>query len=114
MLVLSVGDVPNTHAPVPVSSVSTAARLALDAVCQNVSIPDATVCRPVPPAPMVSGVVSVAARFAPDGVTQNVDMPAPRTPIPVPPLTTGKIPLTSVPLSRTGTSAARITVSEAR
>jgi hypothetical protein len=63
-LVVNVGDVPNTSAPVPVSSVTAAARLADDGVPRNVRMPDAVVvvegATPAPP-PMTSALAASAA-----------------------------------------------------
>ena len=49
MLVVNVGVVPNTSAPEPVSSVTAAARLALDGVPRKVATPVPRDVMPVPP-----------------------------------------------------------------
>ena len=47
--VTKVGDVENTNAPLPVSSVTAAARLALEGVPKKVVTPEPRLLRPVPP-----------------------------------------------------------------
>ena len=112
MGVTNVGDVANTFAPVPVSSVKAAAKLALDGVAKNVAIP---VARPETPVligkpvafvnvaldgvpkagvtnvglvantndPVPVSSVTAAARFALDGVAKNVATPVPSPETPV-------------------------------
>ena len=110
--VTKVGDVANTFAPVPVSSVKAAAKLALVGVAKNVATPVASPDTPVligKPVALVNvaldgvpkaGVTSVglvantndpvpvssvtaAARFALDGVAKNVAIPVPKPETPV-------------------------------
>ena len=99
--VTSVGLVANTAAPVPVSSVSAAARLALEGVARNVAMPV-----PNPLMPDATGnpvaLVSVADAGVPRaGVTSvgEVDRTVLPVPVlvltPVPPLATGKTPVIS-------------------
>jgi hypothetical protein len=132
MLVVIVGPVPNTSAPVPVSSVTALIRLALEGVARNVATPAARPDTPVligSPVQLVSvpddgvprtGVTSVglvantsapvpvsfvtaARRFAELGVARNVATPVPR---PETPVEIGRpVALVSVPLAgvpRTG------------
>jgi len=68
--VTSVGDVANTAAPVPVSSVSAAARLALDGVARNVATP---VPRPDTPVEIGRPVTLVATKAA--GVPRPMALP---------------------------------------
>jgi hypothetical protein len=56
-----VGAVPNTKAPVPVSSVTAAAKLAEEGVPKNVATPVPKELMPVPPEPAGSGFVNVTA-----------------------------------------------------
>src|SRR5574343_211233 len=123
--VTNVGDVAKTSAPLPVSSVTVVARLALDGVPRNAATPvprpetPVLIGRPValvnvPEAGVPSaGVTSVgevantsapdpvspvtaAARLADEGVAKNVATPAPNPEIPV---DTGKpVQLVRVPL----------------
>ena len=110
--VTSVGDVANTAAPVPVSSVNALRRFALDGVAKNVATPVPSPETPVEigsPVPFVSttaegvpraGVTSVgdvaktsapvpvssvtaAIRFALDGVASHVAIPVPKPLTPV-------------------------------
>jgi hypothetical protein len=112
--VTNVGLLENTNEPEPVSSVTAAARFALDGVAKNVATPVPKPETPVEignPVAFVSvplagvpnaGVTSVgllentnepepvssvtaAAKFALDGVPKNVAIPAPNEFIPVPP-----------------------------
>jgi hypothetical protein len=91
--VVSVGDVPKTFAPVPVSSVSSAARFALDGVPRKVRAPAAVVvvdgATPAPP-PITSALAVRAAEEAMVPAAVNARMP-PEVPVvsPVPPLATG-------------------------
>jgi hypothetical protein len=123
--VTSVGLVANTNAPVPVSSVTAAARFALEGVARKVATPEPRPLTPVEigrPVAFVkvaldgvprAGVTSVgllantkapvpvssdtaAARLAELGVPKKVATPAPKLVIPVPPLATGKVPVTPV------------------
>jgi len=123
--VTSVGLVANTNAPVPVSSVTAAARFALEGVARKVATPEPRPLTPVEigrPVAFVkvaldgvprAGVTSVgllantkapvpvssdtaAAKFAELGVPKKVATPAPKLVIPVPPLATGKVPVTPV------------------
>ena len=123
--VTKVGDVANTKAPLPVSSVTAAARLAEEGVAKKVATLD-----PRPDTPVLIGnpvafvnvpdcgvpsigvtrlglvantkepdpvsSVTAAARLAEDGVPRNVATPAPRDVMPVPPLATGNVPVTLV------------------
>ena len=57
--VTSVGLVANTSAPVPVSSVTAAAKLADDGVPSQVATPDPSEVRPVPPYASPSALVGV-------------------------------------------------------
>jgi hypothetical protein len=81
--VTRVGLVANTFAPVPVSSVRAAARLALDGVARNVATP---VPKPVTPVEIGSPVVFVST---PDvgvpsaGVTKVGDVANTKEPVPV-------------------------------
>lgn len=138
--VTSVGDVANTNAPLPVSFVTAAARLADDGVAKNVATP---VPRPLTPvdigspvalvktplegvpragvtsvglvantrAPEPVSFVTAAAKFALDGVPRNVATPAPREVIPVPPLATGSVPVT--PEARFTVGVASVTAAPA-
>jgi len=67
MLVVNVGDVAKTFAPEPVSSVSAAARFALEGVPRNVQIPAPVVvvegATPAPP-PMTSALAARAVEEA--------------------------------------------------
>lgn len=110
--VVSDGDVPNTSAPLPVSSVTAAARFAEEGVArkvatpaarpdtpvaignpvQFVNVPDVGVPRigvtsvgevPKTSAPVPVSPVTAAARFALDGVARNVATPAPSPETPV-------------------------------
>ena len=110
--VTKVGDVANTFAPVPVSSVKAAAKLALVGVAKNVATPVARPDTPVligkpvalvkvaldgvPKAgvtnvglvantndPVPVSSVTAAARFALDGVAKNVATPVPKPETPV-------------------------------
>jgi hypothetical protein len=83
--VTRVGDVANTFAPLPVSSVKAAAKLALDGVPKKVAIPVAKEVIPVPP--FATGSVPVTFVAALTNVVE-VD--------PVPPLAIGKVPVTPV------------------
>jgi hypothetical protein len=56
--VTRVGLVANTKAPEPVSSVTAAARFALDGVPRNVATPEPKEVMPVPPCPGDKGVVN--------------------------------------------------------
>lgn len=123
--VTSVGEVANTRAPEPVSSVTAAARFADEGVAKKVATPEPRPDTPVAigsPVALVSvtlvgvpriGVtkvglvaktaeplpvssVSAAARFAELGVPRNVATPAPKLVMPVPPLATGSVPVTPV------------------
>ena len=124
--VTSVGDVANTAAPVPVSSVNALRRFALDGVAKNVATPVPSPETPVEigsPVPFVNtiadgvpsaGVTSVgdvantsapvpvssvtaAIRFALDGVASHVAIPVPK---PLTPVEIGKpVALVSVPLA---------------
>jgi hypothetical protein len=91
--VVSVGDVPKTLAPVPVSSVSSAARFALEGVPRKVSAPAAVVvvdgATPAPP-PITSALAVRAAEEAMVPAAVNAKTP-PDVPVarPVPPLATG-------------------------
>jgi len=105
--VTNVGDVPNTNAPVPVSSVTVAMRFALVGVAKNVAIPVprpltpeeigkpvalvSTAADGVPNAGVINvgdvlntsnpepvSLVTVAARLALEGVARNVAIPVPR------------------------------------
>jgi hypothetical protein len=122
--VTNVGEVANTKAPVPVSSVTAAARLADNGVARNVATPVPKPDTPVEigkPVQLVnvplvgvpkSGVtkvgdvantsapepvspVTAAARFALDGVPRNVATPEPKEVMPVPPWLTGSVPVTA-------------------
>jgi hypothetical protein len=121
--VTKVGEVANTNAPLPVSSVSAAARLALEGVASQAATP---VPRPLTPvlmgspvqlvrvpevgvpksgvtkvglvantaAPLPVSSVSAAARLALLGVPNQVAMPVPKLVMPVPPFATGNaVPL---------------------
>ena len=110
--VTNVGDVANTKDPVPVSSVTAAAKLALDGVAKNVATPVPKRLTPVligkpvalvkvaldgvPKAgvtnvglvantndPVPVSSVTAAARFALDGVAKNVATPVPKPETPV-------------------------------
>ena len=110
--VTNVGDVANTKDPVPVSSVTAAAKLALDGVAKNVATPVPKPLTPVligkpvalvkvaldgvPKAgvtnvglvantndPVPVSSVTAAARFALDGVAKNVATPVPKPLTPV-------------------------------
>jgi hypothetical protein len=100
--VVKLGDIANTAAPVPVSSVNVAARLALVGVAKKVAIPEA---RPLTPELIGSPVALV--NVPDDGVPKTpaltkgepaeptltpkaVATPVPNAVIPVPPLATGK------------------------
>ncbi len=81
--VTSVGDVANTTAPVPVSPVTAAAKLAVDGVARNVATPV-----PSPEIPVDTGnpvaLVSVAADGVPRlGVVRVGDVPKTKAPVPV-------------------------------
>jgi len=96
MLVVNVGDVAKTFAPEPVSSVSTAARFALEGVPRNVKIPVPVVvvegATPAPP-PMTSALAARAVEEAMVPVAVNAKTP-PEVPAesPVPPLATSTVP----------------------
>jgi hypothetical protein len=96
MLVVNVGDVAKTLTPEPVSSVSTAARFALEGVPRNVKIPVPVVvvegATPAPP-PMTSALAARAAEEAMVPVAVNARTP-PEVPeeSPVPPLATSTVP----------------------
>jgi hypothetical protein len=121
-----VGDVANTKAPEPVSSVTAAARFALEGVARNVATPVPNPDTPVligKPVQFVSvplvgvpsnGVtrvgdvantsapdpvssVTAAAKFALEGVAKNVAIPAPSPEIPV--LIGNPVQLVNVPLA---------------
>jgi hypothetical protein len=123
--VTSVGDVANTSAPEPVSSVTAAARFAEEGVARKVATPVPRPEIPVAtgsPVALVSvaddgvpsaGVTSVgdvantsapepvssvtaAARLEDEGVPKNVATPVPSEVIPVPPFATGNVPFTPV------------------
>lgn len=114
--VTNVGDVPKTNAPLPVSFVTAAARLALDGVAKKVATPAASPLTPEPignPVQLVNvpdvgvpkiGVTNVGevantsdplpvssvialAKLALDGVVRNVATPVPR---PLTPLLIGR------------------------
>ena len=123
--VTSVGLLANTKAPVPVSSVTAAAKFAEEGVAKNVATP---VPRPDTPvlmgrpvalvsvaedgvpragvtkvglvantkAPVPVSPVTAAARLALEGVPKKVATPVPNDVIPVPPLATGSVPVTPV------------------
>ena len=87
--VTSVGEVANTRAPVPVSSVTAAARLALDGVPRKVAMPAPKDVMPVPPlatakvpprvsvpVPVIGPPVSVSPVVPPDPLTE-VTLPLP-------------------------------------
>ncbi len=81
--VTSVGDVAKTSAPVPVSPVTAAARLAVDGVARKVATP---VPRPLTPVAMGRPVafVSVAADGVPRfGVVSVGEVPKTKAPVPV-------------------------------
>jgi len=96
MLVVNVGDVAKTLAPDPVSSVSTAARFALEGVPRNVKIPVPVVvvegATPAPP-PMTRALAARAVEEAIVPVAVNARTP-PEVPAesPVPPLATSTVP----------------------
>jgi hypothetical protein len=93
----SVGAVAKTFNPVPVSSVSSAAKFALDGVPRNVKAPVAVVvvegATPAPP-PMTRALAVRAAEEAMVPVAVNARTP-PEVPAasPVPPLATGNVPV---------------------
>jgi hypothetical protein len=124
--VTRVGDVANTKAPVPVSSVIAAKRFALDGVARNVATPDPRPAIPVEtgnpvqlvripldgvPSAGVTKVGLVAKTRAPepvssvmavlklalDGVAKNVATPEPRPEMPEP--TGSPVQLVNVPLA---------------
>ena len=87
MLVVKVGVVPNTSAPEPVSSVTAAARLALDGVPRKVATPVPREVMPVPP---------LAAASVPPRVNVPVVVIVPvkvRPVVPPEPLTEVTLPL---------------------
>ena len=98
--VTSVGDVANTNEPLPVSSVTVAAKLAEEGVAKNVATPE-----PRPETPVEIGrpvaFVNVAEAGVPSaGVTSvgefdNTTFPVPVAVVtPVPPFATAKVPAT--------------------
>lgn len=110
-----VGDVANTRAPEPVSSVTAEARLADDGVPRNVATPEPSEVIPVPPlatgnvpvTPVVNGRPVAFVRVADDGVPsagvtsvglfERTTFPVPVDVVtPVPPLATGRVPVTPV------------------
>ena len=97
--VTSVGLVANTSDPVPVSSVTADAKLALDGVAKNVAMP-----APKPLTPVVIGRSVALVKVTEEGVPRlgvvkvgDVDkttLPVPvEVVVPVPPLATGKVPV---------------------
>ena len=123
--VTNVGLVANTNEPEPVSSVTVAARFALEGVVKKVATfvprPDTPVDigRPVQlvsvplegvpsagvtnvglvantRAPVPVSFVTAASKFALEGVPKKVAMPVPKDVMPVPPLATGRVPVTPV------------------
>ena len=113
--VTNVGEVANTNAPEPVSSVIAAAKLALDGVPRNVATPAPKEVMPVPPLatdrvpvmPVVNGrpvqLVKVPELGVPRAGVTNVgefDSTTFVVPVlvvtPVPPLATGNVPVTPV------------------
>ena len=111
----SVGVVPNTNAPVPVSPVTAAAKLADDGVPKNVATPVPRLVIPVPPrlagsVPVVPpsigrpvALVKVADDGVPSagvtsvGLVDSTTLPDPVDVVtPVPPLATGSVPVTPV------------------
>ena len=138
--VTKVGDVANTFAPVPVSSVKAAAKLALVGVAKNVATPVARPDTPVligkpvafvkvaldgvPKAgvtnvglvaktndPVPVSSVTADARFALDGVAKNVAIPVPKPEIPV--LTGNPVVFVKTPLKGVP-SAGEVKVGEVR
>ena len=124
--VTSAGDVANTAAPVPVSSVKALRRFALDGVARNVATPVPNPLTPVlignpvqfvsvplvgvpstgvtrvgvfakTSAPVPVSSVTAAIRFELDGVARNVATPVPRPETPV--LIGSPVALVSVPLA---------------
>ena len=81
--VTKVGDVANTKAPVPVSSVTAEAKFAEDGVPRNVATPAPREVIPVPPLATGSVPVTLVVRLA--NVVEVV---------PVPPLAIGSVPVT--------------------
>jgi hypothetical protein len=75
--VVSVGDVANTSAPVPVSSLTAAARFALDGVPRKVATPVPRLVSPVPPFATATG--EVREKTVPVSVSPvpAVNVPAP-------------------------------------
>lgn len=100
--VTSVGLVANTFAPVPVSSVKAAAKLALDGVAKNVAMPVANPLTPVDTGRPVQLVkvpdVGVPKRGVTNvGLVDNTLLPEPVEVVtPVPPLVTPNVPVTPV------------------
>ena len=111
VLVVKVGVVPNTSAPEPVSSVTAAARLALDGVPRKVATPVPREVMPVPPlatgsvpvTPVVRGspvtlvitpLVGVPSKGVTNvGLVDNTLLPLPVEVVtPVPPLATANVP----------------------
>lgn len=79
--VVTVGEVPKTRAPVPVSSVTVAARFALDAVASHVAI---LALRPLTPVTGIVQFVSVPDDGVPSaGVTSVGDVAKTSAPVPV-------------------------------
>ena len=99
--VTSVGLVANTAAPVPVSSVNAAARLALEGVARNVATPVPNPLMPVATGNPVALVSVPDAGVPSTGVTKvgEVDRTVLPEPVlvltPVPPLATGSTPVIS-------------------
>jgi len=81
--VTRVGEVANTLAPVPVSSVSAAARLALDGVARNVATPVPRPETPVEIGRPVALVRTIAVGVPSAGVTSVGDVANTADPVPV-------------------------------
>ena len=81
--VTSTGDVANTNAPVPVSSVTAAARLALVGVPRNVATPAARPETPVETGKPVAFVNTPLAGVPKAGVTSTGDVAKTSEPVPV-------------------------------
>jgi hypothetical protein len=75
--VTNVGELANTSAPDPVSSLTAAARFALDGVPRNVATPEPRLVSPVPPFATATGEVSEKTDPVSVSPVPAVNVPAP-------------------------------------
>lgn len=98
--VVRLGLVPNTSAPDPVSSVTAAARFALEGVPRNVRIPVPVVVvegAPPAPPPIIRAFAARTPELASVLAALKYGSPPEVPPVsPVPPLATGNVPVTSL------------------